>query len=361
MRGVFVTVACVFLLAACAAAGGPSSVFGHGAGAVGMPASGSEALSSSPTPAGHLYVLAYQTYQPNNFPTPTPTPAVISVYSVNDSGTHPARRLIAGTNTLLGVGAQQIAADRFGDVYVTCHQCLTNMLGSQSELLQFAPKANGDAAPEVSIELAFPFGVSTDSHGNPYVFDGAQTSFIYEFPIGPGGGTYRQINGSNTRLGGVPEYLTVDHAGRIYSDSGGYFTEFAATASGNVAPIAFFLDGRGLMGHTVVDYGLAVDRANDLYTVATVDGVPEVDEFSRKSSGPVTPTVILSGSMTQLYQPDSIAIDNAGRIYVGNCAMNCPLPYPDVTVYAAGATGNVAPVSVLDIPWSGIASIAIGK
>jgi hypothetical protein len=365
MRGFIVSAVFALLLASCAAAGGPSNDALHAPNGTESFPSPSAHLLESPTPAGHLYVLAYETAQPGLPASPTPTPAIVAVYSVNDTGNHAPRRLIGGPSNVLWVGSERIAADRYGDLYVTCFRCVNGFNGPTGGLLQFAPKANGNASPSATEQMTMPYGVGVDAHGNPYVYDPGTGVYpvLDEFPIGPGGGSFRQITGSNTGFTGASDLVRLDHAGHVYVAEPGQsrFQKFAASANGNIAPISSFTDAR--FGSTVTIYDLTIDRANNVYTIASVNGTPEVDEYPSGSSGLITPTVVLSGALTQMYQSVSIAFDNAGRLYIGNCASSCPSGFPNVTVYAAGASGDVAPVSVLDIlnGATGIGSISIGK
>lgn len=78
------------------------------------------------------------------------------------------------------------------------------------------------------------------------------------------------------------------------------------------------------------------------------------------ATGNVAPIQLLKGSMTKLSQPYDIAVDGSGNIYVANYNSRLINRYR-VTEYAAGSTGNVAPIAVisgsrtkLDLP-SGIA------
>lgn len=313
----------------------------------------------SSSPRGHLYVLMFQGSEGIG-PSPTPTPGWIDIYSVTDTGNHLPRRDIAGNNTLLQGGPQELAVDRYGDVYVTCIVCYSLGRLTSGGLLQFAPGSSGDAAPERVLLATYPYGVAADRLGDPWVYD---SGALYRFPIGPGGGTYQQVSGSNTGLGGVDSVVARNHQGRIYVSGGttGYFEVFAPTAQGNVAPVRTFDDG----GNPETVYGMAFDSSDNLFVIATVNGAPEVDEYPANAKGLVTPTVVLSGPLTGMFQVDGIAIDDTNRIFISNCRATCLAGYPNVTVYAAGATGDVPPTAVLTLDQNtggtGVAAIAIGK
>ena len=58
-------------------------------------------------------------------------------------------------------------------------------------------------------------------------------------------------------------------------------------------------------------------------------------------TGNVAPSWYISGSNTELNEPDDIAVDSNDNIYVASVTSN------SINVYAAGATGNVAPEAVI--------------
>lgn len=54
----------------------------------------------------------------------------------------------------------------------------------------------------------------------------------------------------------------------------------------------------------------------------------------------------IGGSLTMIKAPDSITLDSSNNIYVANSSRK-------ITVYAAGANGNVAPVNMIEGPGRG--------
>jgi hypothetical protein len=149
------------------------------------------------------------------------------------------------------------------------------------------------------------------------------------------------ISGANTQLI-QPFFDAVDSSGTLYvsnqgnpgTQTAGYVTEYAATdLSGNVAPT------RTITGLHNPE-GLAIDSAGNLY-VAVVDAI---DVFAPGASGPATPIRVIGGSTTTLQnlflggQPAGVALDSAGDEYV---AMG-----PVVLEFGPAATGNVAPTNI---------------
>jgi hypothetical protein len=65
--------------------------------------------------------------------------------------------------------------------------------------------------------------------------------------------------------------------------------------------------------------------------------------YSEKANGNVAPAGSLSGSNTELDEPEGLAFDAANNLYVANCRSNGASG--SVTVYSAGSWGNAAPTA----------------
>ena len=57
-------------------------------------------------------------------------------------------------------------------------------------------------------------------------------------------------------------------------------------------------------------------------------------------NGNVTPIEDISGSDTNIYSPEGVAVDPSGNIYVVNYTN-------EINVFAAGASGNAVPVQTI--------------
>lgn len=170
----------------------------------------------------------------------------------------------------------------------------------------FANAANGNVAPlglpnAPRSELANPFGIAIDNACNMYVSNNA--------------------NGTNIATG---------------------VSVFPVSANGATAPARMFTDGTNT---TPIPWGLTLDPSGNVAVAYQNSGFAgsfdEIAFFSPASSGPVTPLFQLTGSSTGLAFPGPIAFDGSGELYVGNFLAN------DVTAYAAGAHGNAAPIHTL--------------
>src|ERR1019366_862470 len=82
--------------------------------------------------------------------------------------------------------------------------------------------------------------------------------------------------------------------------------------------------------------------------IATNTGVDSVTVFAANASGNAIPTTTISGAATGLSNPNGIALDDKGNIYVTNGT--------SVTVYAAGSSGNVAPTATISGANTGFSS-----
>ncbi|MBV8171449.1 MAG: hypothetical protein JO219_05925 [Candidatus Eremiobacteraeota bacterium] len=63
-----------------------------------------------------------------------------------------------------------------------------------------------------------------------------------------------------------------------------------------------------------------------------------INVFAANATGNVAPIRSISGASTALADPPGLAVDPTGKLYVTN------FQGPTLTEYAAGANGNVAPV-----------------
>lgn len=222
-----------------------------------------------------------------------------------------------------------------------------------NSVMVYAAGASGDATPIATIgggnsgPLLAPSGIALDHAGNIYVtaYDGYPGIVVYAAgSTGNATPTTRIFSYENGPYS--PTGITLDGAGNIYvADPGDRSIRvFWAGASGAAIPRAVISGGNtGLLPH-----GIALDRAGNIY-VTNVGSDPYVNlagnritVFAAGANGNVVPMSTIAGDNTGLDEPTGIAVDGAGNMYVANGGSNA-----SITVYAAGATGNATPIATI--------------
>lgn len=122
----------------------------------------------------------------------------------------------------------------------------------------------------------------------------------------------------------------------VLSGENSAVTEYAPGASGDVAPTAMIYGPKTELGFAA--FGLAVSPARRVYVAgSTQNGTSAVFEFAPGATGNVAPQTVISGSATGLDHDAGVALDKAGDIWVANGGNGT------ITEYAPTASGNVAP------------------
>jgi hypothetical protein len=273
------------------------------------------------------------------------------VYALSANGDAAPLQNIIGSNTGLN-DPQGIAVNGSHKMYVPNH--LIN------SVTVFAKGANGNVVPINTISgantgLNRPNGISLDKSRNIYVANSSNVTngpgSVTVYAPGANGDVtpIRTLIGASTGLN-LPSALTLDPKGKIYvancgcgtSSPPSSVTVYAAGADGNVAPI------RKISGsHTGLDipYGVAVDAGLNVYVANA--GSFTVTVYAKGAHGNVSPIRTIGGSNTGINLPEEIAIDANGKLYVVNCGCGPVTAPSSVTVYAAGANGNVAPIQTI--------------
>jgi hypothetical protein len=220
---------------------------------------------------------------------------------------------------------------------------------------EYAAGADGNVFPLRTIagaatQLHSPRGVAVDGGGRVYVSSRSDNA-INVYPAGADGNVapIQIIKGAHTKL---DEPTGIAVAGnRIYvtnrPSTGDSISVYGAGGNGDVAPL------RTIEGaNTGLDfpYGILADPSGRI-TVANI--ADSVEVFAPGANGNVAPVQTIAGANTLLDSPTGVARDAAGRIYVTNS--NYPSVAGRVTVYAAGANGNVAPTQTIEGANTGLA------
>ncbi len=189
-------------------------------------------------------------------------------------------------------------------------------------VLGFSGSANGDIAPvtrliEGATGLYYPLTVGLDRRGYAYVGES-------------------NLNGSQSD----PYAIAV----------------FAPPLTGSKAPVATIEGNRAQLG----GQALAVTDQGAVYVAnGNVAGNGYLSVFAPGAKGDVAPAVKIYGSKTLLAQPAAIAVGPTGKIYVAN--LGGGVGPATVTVYAANAKDDVAPLDHFNLPLQSPTAIAVDK
>jgi hypothetical protein len=169
----------------------------------------------------------------------------------------------------------------------------------------FAPGENGCVKPKRTISDAG--GLAIDSNNLLYVAN-SKTATIDIFPAGSST-MQAQIGGSNTGLA-APGTVAVDASLNVYvfDTKTATISEFAAGATGNVAPIRTISGSKtGLGGGNGFSFGLAISKASGKIFVSN-PGSNAILGFAATASGNVAPIQTISGSATGLADPLGLTV-----------------------------------------------------
>jgi hypothetical protein len=148
----------------------------------------------------------------------------------------------------------------------------------------------------------------------------------------------------------APNAIAIDTAGNAYVTNlatgpggTGSITIYAPGVSGNAAPSATI---SGIATLLAEPQGVAVDGAGNIY-VANLSNM--VTEYALGSNGNATPTATISGADTLLSGPAGIALDSRGKIYVANLIGGASAA-GSINIYASGRSGDAAPTAFITGP-----------
>jgi len=323
----------------------------------------------------------------------------ISIYPAGPAtGTGPQYQ-IGGSSTTLS-GPQYVTLDSLDDIFATNWSAGTGA----SSILEFKALATGNVLPYQTWTLASShprgifdylatFGTSTTKVDvlvaaivdatQPLSFS-SQLQFFGAATVG--GGPYQIVAGPLTGLN-VPVGVAADSTGNIYVANSQAAnvevfsiptptvapsptatpsasptptpTPSGATASPtptvaptatpvNIAPIVTLTNNIG------TPTGLALDSGGNIYVADQASTscagyaspptrCPAILRFAAGATGATTPTAI-DGPLTLLYAPTDVKVDSHGLIYVAD---STSAGAGVIYVFAAGATGNVAPTATL--------------
>jgi hypothetical protein len=291
-----------------------------------------------PPPASSVYV----------FQSPSTGDASVLQFAASSSGSAaPEYALVLPTPQMLSWNG--ITADFNGNIYAWGNQ----ITSQPSEILAYSTNngptptvletivGSANTFPEsndVTVDAMSDLCVETGSGGNAAIL------------IIPEGGSepVRTIKGSLTGLDGSG-YMAADGSDYLYvsndSNTPGEIRVFAPTANGNIAPARVIAGSNTLL--TTQVFGFDVDAAGDVYAVVWVPATQstEIVEFAAGASGNVAPIATISGTIAG-EQAINVRVDAAGNLYV-LCytppTINPTARSPLIAVFPAPIASGAAP------------------
>lgn len=271
---------------------------------------------------------------------------------------------------------ESIAVDSKGNIYIA-----TSSSGSDNGSINVFASGHFGNVPAIrtirgdNTALHFPRAIAVDLRGNiytPNMGDGRNTGSITVYPAGSEGdiAPIATITGDKTLIQDL-RAIALDSTRNIYVSNCCRNSEaaivFQQGSNGDVAPFATI--ARDQFGGT--GRALAVDSSGKLYAIVGSSGGGAVNVYPAGSKGYATPIALIDGTKTALAGPQGVAVDSNGNIYVvsdgllynGSAVAPFGTSTPRVTVYAAGSSGNVAPIATIGGTLTGLkrpTGIALG-
>lgn len=211
-------------------------------------------------------------------------------------------------------------------------------------VLVFSASANGstNAAPSSTItgdDFTDAHHVAFDSTGKIYVTDFTPSIKVFTTTIG-NPGIYATITAGNAIMNS-PEGIALDASGKIYVADANLNTVTvypANTQGGNITgvPVATISGAGSLLS---CPHGVALDASGKIYVANTCTNESVTVYAANPQGSNFTLLATISGAASGLSNPHGIALDASGKIYVANHDNPNNLP-PTVTVYAANPQGS---------------------
>jgi hypothetical protein len=235
-----------------------------------------------------------------------------------------------------------VAADGSGNLYVadTYNHTIRKITptGKVTTLAGLAGVSGSVDAPGTDARFNQPGGVAVDTVGNVYVGDSGNHTIRMITP----GGVVSTLAGSTGVSGStdatgtnaqffLPQGVAVDSTGNVYVADYGNHTIRIITPGGPVSTLAGSagvsgsLDASGTSARFYQPEGVAVDGTGNVYVADTANGT--IRKIA--SSGATTTLAGLAGSYgsangagtnAQFYEPVAVAVDKAGNVYVADYA-----------------------------------------
>ena len=313
--------------------------------------SGTDVSPAAPSPtAARLYVANVRDCTPSHRCRGVNQ---ITIYDAGANGNVSPIARIKGSNTALN-GPVAVAVDARRDIYAA------NFSGASKEgsVTVYAAGANGNVAPIRTIAgsntgLHAPWSLALDASGKVYVTNHASVVIKYDsvtvYAAGANGNVapIQTIAGSNTGLH-TPSDVALDASGNIYVTDDYSVNIYGAGANGNVEPIRTI---NGALTGLDSAEGITVGASGKLYVTNLFGGglgcFGSVTVYAAGANGNVSPVQSICGKLTRMGAPSGVALDAAAHIYVLN-------ERGSVTVFPADANGDLVPMRTISGPRTAI-------
>jgi sugar lactone lactonase YvrE len=228
---------------------------------------------------------------------------------------------------------------------------VSNPYDASVKVYAFGSTGTLNEAPVAIIEgsetgLGYPSGIALDGSGKVYVANSGSAS-VTVYPADPAGTLNERPLATLTLPGSsfVPTNVALDAAGNIYVSNAGYpnpgIVVYAAHPTGTVStPIATI---GGNLTTLSEPEGVAVDASGKIY-VADQNGV-KIFAANTSANLNESPIATIGGGATGLYSCWGIALDTSGKIYVVNQFGN----YGSFSVFAPNPSGSVTTAPVASV------------
>jgi sugar lactone lactonase YvrE len=276
---------------------------------------------------------------------------------------------ISGSSTGL-IQPAGVAVDSSGKIYVADDGNPEAFPATPANVFVYSAGSNGNVAPIATITgsktgLSFGISIAVDSSGNIYVAE-SYSATVLVYSAGSTGNVAPTaiLFGPNTDLGG-PIGIAVDSSGKIYvaDESSASVTVYPALVSStrpvNVAPIATI---SGSNTGLILPIGIALDSSGNIYVAdggnpyyqglaSSVSAYPPLGGSGWIAGPPATysvaPTATISGPVTELFDPQFVAIQPAAGPTPTPTLTATPTPTLTVTptATATGVTPTPTPTA----------------
>ena len=281
--------------------------------------------------SGDLYVSDYNNYQIKKIESAFPN-TVSTIAGSGSSGSTDGSGAAASFNHPAG-----IAIDSSGNIYVA--DSFNNMIrkiDSGGNVITLAGSTSSGSTDGLGTAASFnlPTGVAVDSFGNVYVADAGNNMIRKIDSVG----NVTTLAGSTTAgsadgLGAAASFnypldVALDSAGNVYVVDAMNYLIRKIDSAGNVVTIAGdgtagSIDGPGLSAQFNYPNGIAVDSSGNIYVadssnnrIRKIDSAGNVVTIAGSGTSAFADG---SGDIARFDYPYSVAVDNAGNVYIADC------------------------------------------